>query len=146
MMEEKRIQTCSEIYCLLNYFPKSYIDKLPIKLLNLIKQNSNSKYFIEVNPTKSLEEQEIMEDTKNTLVVLKCNYWSDELEKRNIIKRLNKNEKKYEEELRERYNPDNLFKNKDTKVGRTQNSFAMVEYKESIFIKLKNWFKHFFNK
>ena len=41
-MNDTNLQTCSELYCLLNYFPQSYIDKLPRKLLELIKQNSNS--------------------------------------------------------------------------------------------------------
>ena len=45
-MNDTNLQTCSELYCLLNYFPQSYIDKLPRKLLELIKQNSNSKYII----------------------------------------------------------------------------------------------------
>ena len=70
-MEETKLQTFSEIYCLLNFFPKSYIEKLPKKLLNLIKQNSDSKYFIEVDTTKPLEEQNISEETKNTIIVFK---------------------------------------------------------------------------
>lgn len=41
-MNDTNLQTCSELYCLLNYFPQSYIDKLPRKLLELIKQNSDS--------------------------------------------------------------------------------------------------------
>ena len=143
-MDEKKIQTCSEIYCLLNYFPESYIYKLPKKLLNLIKQNSYPKYFIEVDVNKPLEEQKIIKETKDTLIVLKYNYWSDEAEKRNIIERLNENEKKYENELREKFNPDNLFKNKATKVETVENSIAMVEYKESIFTKIRNWFKRTF--
>lgn len=143
-MEETKLQTFSEIYCLLKFFPESYIDKLPTKLLNLIKQNSDSKFFIEVDTTKPLEEQNISEETKNTLVVFKYNYWADEAEKRNIIEQLNRNENKNQEELREKYNPDNLFKDKETKVETVQNSVAMVEYKESIFTKIKNWFKRNF--
>ena len=136
-MEEIKLQTFSEIYCLLNFFPESYIAKLPKKLLNLIEQNSNSKYFIEVDTTKPLEEQNISENTKNILVVFKYNYWADEIEKKNIIEQLNINENKYEEELREKYNPDNIFKNKET----IENSVSMVEYKESFFTIIKNWFK-----
>lgn len=143
-MEEIKLRTYSEIYCLLKFFPESYIDKLPKKLLNLIKENSDSKYFIEVDTTKPLEEQDISKETKNTLVVFKYNYWSDEIEKKNIIEQLNRNENKYQQELREKYNPDNLFKNKATKVETLESSVAMVEYKESIFTKIKNWFRRTF--
>lgn len=142
-MEETKLQTFSEIYCLLKFFPESYIEKLPKKLLNLIKQSSNSKYYIEVDNAKPLEEQNISEETKNILIVLKYNYWADEAEKRNIIEQLNRNENKYQENLREKYNSNNLFKNKQTTVETIQNSVAMIEYKESFFTKIKNWFKNF---
>lgn len=142
-MEETKLQTFSEIYCLLKFFPESYIEKLPKKLLNLIKQSSNSKYYIEIDNAKPLEEQNISEETKNILIVLKYNYWADEAEKRNIIEQLNRNENKYQENLREKYNSNNLFKNKQTTVETIQNSVAMIEYKESFFTKIKNWFKNF---
>ena len=142
-MEETKLQTFSEIYCLLKFFPESYIEKLPKKLLNLIKQSSNSKYYIEVDNAKPLEEQTISEETKNILIVLKYNYWADEAEKRNIIEQLNRNENKYQENLRQKYKSNNLFKNKQTTVETIQNSVAMIEYKESFFTKIKNWFKNF---
>ena len=140
-MEETKLRTFSEIYCLLNFFPESYINKIPKELLNLIKQNSNSKYFIEVDTSKPLEEHNISEETKNTLVVFKYNYWSDETEKRNIIEQLKKNENKYQEDLREKYNPNNLFKNRETIVEPMEKSVAMIEYKESFYTKIINWFK-----
>lgn len=49
-----------------------------------------------------------------------------------------------EKRIREKYNPDNLFKNKVVRVEKVENSVAMVEYKESIFTKIKNWFKRIF--
>ena len=58
--------------------------------------------------------------------------------------------KNYQEELREKYNPDNLFKNKkyteEQPAEEQTNSVAMVEYKETIFSKLKEWFRNLFNK
>ena len=138
-MDEIKVQTLSELYCLLNYFPKIYLDKIPEKLLDLIKGFCNKKYFIEVDTTKTLEEQNISDETKNMLVVFKYNYWASEYEKQNIIEKLNENEKNYQEELREKYNPDNLFK--DNKIQTNEKCVSMVVYKEPIFIKIKNWFK-----
>jgi len=140
-MEETKVKTLSEIYCLLNYFPKMYVDKIPPKLLNLISHFSNSKYYIDVDTERPLEKQNISEETRNMLIVFKYNYWSNEDEKQAIIKQLNENENKYQQELREQYNPDNLFKNKDIKAEINEESVAMVEYKESIFTKIKNWIK-----
>ena len=44
--------------------------------------------------------------------MLMLNYIANEQEKNEINNILAENEKKYEEELKEKYNPDNLFKKK----------------------------------
>ena len=66
----------------------------------------------------------------------------------NKKKNLKVNERKYQEEIQEKYNPDNLFKNrvKDKNKNLEENEIQkinIIEYKESIFIKIKNWFKKF---
>ena len=140
-MEETKVKTLSEIYCLLNYFPKTYVDKIPSKLLELISYFSNSKYFIDIDTKRPLEEQNISKETKNMLIVFKYNYWSNEDEKQEIIKQLNENEYKYQEKLKD------LFKNN----SKTQNeivdeSTALVKIDEKnifkkIIEKIKNIFK-----
>ena len=85
------------------------------------------------------------------IALLHLNYWcEDENEKERLNEIFNENEKKYQDELREKYNPDNLFKNKKYKEEQLSeeqtNSVAMVEYKETIFRKLKEWFRNLFNK
>lgn len=138
------IQANTEIKCLLKYFPINYIKKLPTKLLEMIYRNSDEKYNIDVDLKKDLKNQNISKKTKDMLAVLTYNYWSSETEKKDIIERLNENENNYQEKLREKYNPDNIFKNRETKVEALENSVAMVEYKKSIFSKIKNWFKRTF--
>ena len=140
-MNDTNLQTCSELYCLLNYFPQSYIYKLPRKLLELIKQNSDSKYIIQVDTNLPLNAQNISQKTKTILLVLKYNYWSTEIEKQHIAEQLYKNEEIYQKELQELYDPNNLLKNKrDT----SSTSTAVIEYKESIFTKIRNWIKRIF--
>jgi len=135
------IQAYTEMKCLLKYFPIDYIKKIPTKLLEFIYKNSDEKYNIEVDLKKDLKNQNISKKTKVMLAVLTYNYWSNESEKQKIIEQLNENEKKYQEELREKYNPDNIFENKATKLETVVDSIAMVEYKETFFTKIKNWFK-----
>ena len=137
--KEETIQTYTEIGCLLKYFPNSFIEKLPNKLLEIISLRSDRKYLIDVDTDKSINEQNISDKTKKVLAVLTYNYWSSETEKRDIIEHLNENEKKYQEKLREKYNPDNIFKNKASKVETIENSVAIVEYKESFFTKFKKF-------
>ena len=138
------IQANTEIKCLLKYFPINYIKKLPTKLLEMIYKNSDDKYNIEVDLKKGLKNQNISKKAKDMLAVLTYNYWSSEDEKKDIIERLNENENTYQEKLREKYNPDSIFKDRERKAEAVENSNAMIEYKETIFIKIKNWFKRSF--
>lgn len=138
------IQANTEIKCLLKYFPINYIKKLPTKLLEMIYRNSDEKYNIEVDLKKGLKNQNISKKAKDMLAVLTYNYWSSETEKKDIIERLNENENTYQKKLREKYNPDSIFKDRERKAEAVENSNAMIEYKETIFIKIKNWFKRSF--
>lgn len=87
------IQAYTEVNCLLKYFPKEYIEKLPSKLLDMIKKKSNEKYNIIVNVKSNLENQNISKKAKDILVVLKYMYWSNSSEKEYFIKRFYENEK-----------------------------------------------------
>ena len=49
-----------------------------------------------------------------------------------------------EKRIREKYNPDNIFKKRDTKIETVENAVAMIEFKESILKKIKNWLKRTF--
>ncbi len=54
--------------------------------------------------------------------------------------------KRIEKEKAEKYDIDKLFKerNKHKEIESTAEKTAMIEYKESIFTKIKNWFKRTF--
>ena len=85
--------------------------------------------------------------------MLNLNYWcEDEKEKQDLIAIYSENDRKKEEELREKYNPDKLFKKKETEQKieepkkNTAENTALVEYKEEKFFKklikkIMNFFK-----
>ena len=60
----------------------------------------------------------------------------------------NKNDLKYEEFIREKYNPDNIFKDKSNlkQNVNTTETMAIVEYKENFWKKLINKIKCFFKR
>ena len=132
-MEETKVKTFSEMHCLLKCFPKVYIEKIPPKILELISYFSDSRYFIDIDTERTLDEQNISNETKNMLIVFKYNYWSSEGEKQKIIEKLDENEMQYQEELSKKYDIENIFKNKLTKDDSVERNVAMVEYKEPIF-------------
>lgn len=145
-MEETKVKTLSEMYCLLKYFPDVYIEKIPPKILELISHFSDSKYYIDIDTKKTLEEQMISEETKNMLIVFKYNYWSSEGEKQNIYDKLDENEMQYQHELRGNYNSENILKNKLTQDNDVEENVAMIEYKEPMFRSIINRIKNIFKR
>lgn len=72
------------------------------------------------------------------------NYWCENENEKFELKQIFKNnEDMYENELRKKYNPDNIFK-KHVQEKIIKNEVALVEYKESIFKRLINKIKSLF--
>lgn len=142
---DEYVRAYTELNCLLEYLPKNYYSKIPPKFIELIKSKSHDKYKIVVNPEKNLNEHNISRKTRVLLAILKYNYWcesdSDREELRNIF---NENEKKYQEELREKYNPNNIFKKNSTDEEDKQPK-DLIEYKESVFKKILDRILNFFH-
>lgn len=101
---------------------------------------------------KPLKELNLLEETRGLIGMICLNYWCDtEEEKARFINKLSENEKKYQEELREKYNPDNLFRNdriqQEENVENEVRNVQMIEYKKEIFItKIIKKIKTFFQK
>ena len=83
--------------------------------------------------------------------MLYLNYWCENDEEENsLIKQYAENDRKSEEETREKYNPDNLFKNKEKNKEQiannsTETSLIIVE-KEKWYKKIFNFIKNFIKK
>lgn len=81
--------------------------------------------------------------------MLNLNYWCKD-EKEEMLKIYSENDKKIEAEMRERYNPDNLFKKKEKEEQNNevkQENTELIEYKEqNIFKKILNKIMKFFKK
>lgn len=137
----------TEVNCLLDFLPQSYIDRLPKKLIELIKRQSNEEYNIDIDTNKSLLAQNFSQKTKDLIAVIKYNYWSTDEERQKLKNKFYENEHNYQKELFEKYNPNDIFKKKDVKPYITDNaepSLQMVTYKENIFIRFINKIKNIF--
>ncbi len=141
MVTKEFAEATTEINKILSYLPTEYVEKIPNKLRIFFLNVESKEYEFNIDPYKQLDEQDLKPKTKTLLTIIYRNYWCNEQEKAELDKILIENDKKYEDELREKYNPDSIFKNKERKVEVVENSNAMVAYKESVFIKIKNWFK-----
>ena len=133
-----------QILEIIKHMGDEYINKIPKKLMDFFEENKDKNYTFKLEEPKENTEQIFSKETLGLLAMIESKYWATPEEKEILDKALAENEKKYQEEMREKYNPDNVFKNKETKVEKlseTEKTTKITEYKESIFTKIKNWFK-----
>ena len=115
----------AEVISIIDLLDDELKNKIPNKLRDFFENNKNQNYQVNIDSSISLEQQNLLPETVDILAMLKLNYWCvNEEEKKELMNLLNENEKNYQKELEEKYNIDNLFKNKESKM---ENRVDMVE-------------------
>lgn len=115
----------AELLEVLSLMEEEYINRIPRKLMNIFETYKSSEYSNHINPKIPLEEQNISEKTSALLAMLMLNYWCDSEEQKQSLKNtFEENERKYQEELKEKYNPDNIFKNNNTKTVKIEQELS----------------------
>lgn len=148
----KTRQAYSEVDTFLSLLSEEKRNEIPKKLRELFKEEKDNEYYKEIDTNIPIKEQNLREETLSLIAILYLQYWcKDENEKQKLISKLNENERKYQEELREKYNPDDIFKKKthkpeNEKIQENTSNMQMVEYKDNIFKKIINMIKNIFSK
>ena len=149
-------KTYSEIYEILNILGKDFINKLPEKLYLLIDKERDKNYTPNLlRENGILEESKISKETIALFSVLNINYFiQDEEEKKKWLNTFKENEIKHQEELRKKYSPDNIFKNRVISDGiysenienkPIKNEKSLIKVKENVFSKIVKRIKKFFH-
>ena len=118
-----------------NKYAKAYAEVLEII----------SDYNFTINPEIDLDKQNISKEANAIIVNLFQDYFATEEQKIKIRKILDLNQRKEEQEKKEKYNPNDIFKKREknessnTQTVESNSNIALIEYKESFFEK----FKHF---
>lgn len=106
-------EAATEVLAILNYTEIEAVNKIPKKFINFLKENCSTTYKPEFDYTKSIKDLNLKPKTQALLGLIYLKYWADEQGKKEFNKKIRENEEKYQKELREKYNTDNLFKKKE---------------------------------
>ena len=102
----------AEVDAILNVLEDEYINKVPEKVRKFFADEKIKDYEPVIDIDIPLTEQNLKRETMVLLAILNLNYWCEsENEKQEFLNELSKNEDE-RKKLEEKYNPDNLFKNK----------------------------------
>lgn len=139
----------AEIDEILNLLENQYREKVPEKVRIFLKEEKMPDYTPTIDVNIPLIQQNLKRETIVLLAILNINYWCEnEDEKQFFLNELAKNEEE-KKKLKEKYNLDNLFKNKQEKLidESMQTGQELIEYKETNFIsKLLKKIKQLFRK
>lgn len=142
------IRAFTELNCLLKYIPRKYLKKTPKKFIKLIKEKSDEQYNIKINTKKKLKDYNLSRRTEILLAILKYNYWCENEEEKDKLEQIFKNnELEYKKKMREKYNPDNIFKNtKNIKTNDESNVALVIIKKEKWYQKITTFIKGIFKR
>lgn len=136
MITKEYAEAYAEIDEILGYLPDEYVNKIPVKLREFYKKAKDKEYVSKIDPYKTLDNQDMKHTTKVLLTIIYREYWCNEEEKAELDKILVKNDQKHEAEIREKCNPDNIFKKKsNTEEIEKIEETALVNYEN------KTWYK-----
>lgn len=132
-------ETYEELYEILGLMDKATVMKVPINILNTIKEHRNPEYQTNIDKADIFNVNNVRKETIDLLCYLDYHYWMDENKKAEVDRIRKQKFQEEENKKREQYNPNNLFK-KDEKVEQTDGknlSASLIEHKESLFAKFK---------
>ena len=137
----------NETLVVIEHFEFNLIKQIPQKIINYLKELAiESKKNYEIDKNKSLANQDISEQSKDLISYIYYNYIANEEEKKEILKKWDKNEIQYIKELNKKYNYDELFNKKKYIVQNVSSSTEIAEYKENVFTKIKKMIIKIFGK
>lgn len=144
MVTKEFAEASAEINEILKYMPKEEVEKIPSKLREFFKEVSSKDYVTNINPDLPLDEQQIKEKTKDIIALIYRNYWCSEEERKELDQKLIENDRMFEEELREKYNPDNIFKNNVTTTKKEEPEIKEEKIEQSLVPQqTEKWYQRF---
>ena len=144
-MEDNYPKAYKEVIEILNYVPKESVEKILQTMIDTFKAKMDTNYNFKVDINKSFEEQELLEGTKAILPNIFRDYWASPEQKEKIKTKQQHDMQIIEEEKRKKYNPDSIFKDKQSIVieniapENNEQHTEMIEYKE------QKWYQKIFN-
>lgn len=152
-MTREYCEAAVEVLDILNHTSEDRVNLIPTKFINYLKENAAKDYVARLDYSKPINEMNVKIETMGILGTICRNWWWNEEEKQEYAILVREKEISNQEKLREKYNPDDIFKKKKQQeiqaenAGETNNySYKIVEYKENIFTKILNIIKGIFNR
>ena len=145
MTKEYR-EAFTEVNEILKYFNKDLLKKIPKEFIEKIKENMTTTYKVIYDNTKSLNEQNIKQETRAILSIIYRDYICDKETKEKIIQKDRKEWLELEEKKKEEYKNTELFKSPIKNQNISNDKYLKVVEKQNIIIKIIEKIKEIWRK
>lgn len=138
MINKELSETLTELNEVFNNTSIDVIKRIPKTFLQFVAENVSDTYEFKYDKTKSLKEQNLKPKTKGLIALVYRDFICNNEEKQIYNEKVSNVLKEIELEKREKYNPDNLFKN-ENKIKEDSgvlNEVNLVEVKDNFLYKL----------
>lgn len=154
---QKTKQAYSEIDAFINLLPEEEKRKIPKDMQEFFKTQKDKEYKKEIYINIPIEKQNLKEETLALIALLYIKYiCENEEEKRNLEEIYAENERKYREEIKNKYSAEKVMQKRNEDLASEcdqslQNSInnkskALIEYKEPILKRIINKIKSLFKR
>ena len=144
-MKQEYMEAFTEVYEIFKLMPQELLSKIPKKFYEMIEEERDKNYF--PNIKEPLEQQKLKNETIIILGLIYRDFLCSPEERKRLqekdAKELQEAEKAIEDEIRQKYNPDDLFKNRRQNI--IEQSHDMNENTAMIIKKEEKWYKKIFN-
>ena len=121
-----------EVIIVINNLVKEDYEKIPKEYIKFLEDNCNNDYEFQYDASKPFDKQELLDDTKYILFALFEKFGATEIQKAKIKSFKANYNNKLEEQKREKYKPEDIFKSK-------QNNLNTQIPKEKLELALNEW-------
>ena len=146
MVDVKYAVAYSEVLEILKHIPISEYNKIPKEKINMFEKNASKEYKCNYIPSKTLTEQNVSKTAKGIIAILFRDYWATPEQKEKIIQKQKNDRMALEEEKANKYNPNDIFKEKGIKIDNDKNVSLVKVAKQKWHEKILTFIKKIFNK
>ncbi len=139
-MEDKYSRALKEVYVILENSEEKIKRKIPENFKLFVSKNMDKEYIPNISFNNEAWEDTIMEETQQILAVIYRDYLVTKEEREKLLKEESEEEKRIEQKLREKYNPDNIFKKNKEKDKSNDTNTSMIKIEEI------KWYKKIISK
>ena len=134
MVTKEYREAAVEVLGILNELNDYEFNKIPSKIIEFMEKNKSDTYNPNIDYSGNINDMKLKEKTREILAGIYLDYLCPENRKEAYLNHIRKNENKYQEKIKEKYNLESLFEDKP-KFEEIKKSEALTVQEKEGFIK-----------